>query len=308
MISLSTPVTLPAAQDVVEYGVPVLMLGSCFTENIGRSLADAFFDVDINPFGETYNPMSLCRILQRIESGVPFVEKELTEYGGLWHSMMHHGSFSAPTAEETLFNINSRLARAGEILSRKPVLILTLGTAYVYETADGVVNNCHKMPAGQFSRRRVSVGSITDAVCKALEKTDYSHLILTVSPIRHLRDGAHDNQLSKATLLLAAEQIAASAHDVTYFPAYEIVLDELRDYRFYADDLVHPSAVAEEYVFERFARTFMSQATIERMEQCRRVRQRLNHRFLHPGSAEAREFEAETKRMMERLGIKQQEN
>ena len=305
MLRLSTPVELPARQDTVSYTTPVLMLGSCFTDNIGQILKDAFFNVCVNPFGETYNPLSIAAILDRTTSGAPFEETDLVHHNGLWHSMMHHGSFSAPTKEETLLHINNSLSHAHKLTSLQPVLIITLGTAYVYEQNGIVVNNCHKMPGNLFTRRMLTIEEIAGLLADAINHVNYRHCILTVSPIRHLRDGAHANQVSKATLLLAAERLCQTLPRATYFPAYEIMLDELRDYRFYADNMTHPTPLASRYIFERFAQTFMSDATQQRMAQCQRLRQRLNHRALHPDSEEAKAFEQETRELAMQLGIAQ---
>ena len=308
MIQLATHTELPPQQNVVKYSVPILMIGSCFTNNIGNKLKEAFFDVDINPFGETYNPLSICAELDRLAAGNAFTKSEIEHHGGLWHSMMHHGEFSNASPQITLQNINNRLEAAASLLTRNPVIIITLGTAYAYERNGIVVNNCHKMPANNFTRRRLGIDEIADRLAASISKINYSHCILTVSPIRHLRDGAHDNQTSKATLLLAADKLVNGLPDTTYFPAYEIMLDELRDYRFYDEDMTHPTPLAVKYIFERFEQTFMDDHTRERMTKCQRLRQRINHRLMHPNTEEAKQFETETKKMAAQLGIKLEED
>jgi len=304
MIRLSTPVDIPRMQGLVSYDTPLLLLGSCFTENIGSRLSDLFFNADINPFGETYNPLSIMRIAQRIRSGEPFVADELVEYGGLWHSMMHHGIFSGTERNAVLDGINTRLEAAHqELMADNCVAVLTLGTAYVYECDGDVVNNCHKMPSSLFTRRRMSVEQTIDVLESAIGALGCRHTILTVSPVRHLRDGAHDNNISKGTLLLAVDDVVSRHDDVSYFPAYEVLLDELRDYRFYADDLAHPSAVAQDIIFGKFSESYMDASTRSRMELCGQLRERLNHRFLHPDSDQAREFRKKTEEMKKELGI-----
>ena len=262
----TTPVNAAKSDFEITHKSNIMLLGSCFAQNIGNRLKAYKFNICANPFGITYNPLSIATILQRTVTGEPFTAQspELVESGGLWHSLLHHSDFSRHTQEELLTSINGNLQEAHGRLLAMDVLIITFGTAYVYTRAcDGmVVNNCHKLPAGQFTRRLLSIEEIADAVGKALAPITASRpgvkIIFTVSPIRHLRDGAHDNQLSKATLLLAIERLQKRlGKSAAYFPSYEIVLDELRDYRFYAEDMAHPSPQAVEYIWEKFSDAYL---------------------------------------------------
>ena len=208
----------------------------------------------------------------------------LVEYDGLWHSMAHHGSFSRPTKEEAEEAVRNSIETMQKALAEATVVIVTFGTAWVYEwnQESGVKNqdqyvvaNCHKMPDSWFTRRRLSVEEIAAAWRPILEQYQDKHWIFTVSPIRHIKDGLHENQLSKATLLMAIERLTGEADPTAersysetilqakpvYFEAFEILLDELRDYRFYADDLVHPSSMAVQYIWERFVDTFCTNQT-----------------------------------------------
>ena len=237
----------------------LLLMGSCFATNIGTRLVEAKFACDVNPYGVLYNPMSISAALREALEGKVYRADDLQAYGGLWHSPMHHGDFSAPTAEEALERINTRLEALREELKGLDVLVATWGTAWVYEDAQTgrIVGNCHKRPERCFRRRRLAVEEVTDDWCDLVGRLRAANprlrVLLTVSPIRHLRDGLHANQLSKATLLLAADRLVEAMPDVVgYFPAYELLNDELRDYRFYAADMVHPSDVAVDYVWQRF--------------------------------------------------------
>ena len=259
-MKLQTIVDIPASPWKVGYEDKILMLGSCFSDEIGEQMKQRYLHVTCNPFGTLYNPLSIAQAIN-YKSQITNYELPLVEYDGLWHSMAHHGSFSRATkeeAEEAVTDSNETMQRA---LSEATVVIVTFGTAWVYEMNGEVVANCHKMPDSWFSRRRLSVEEIVATWKPILEQYQDKHWIFTVSPIRHIKDGLHENQLSKATLLMAVEAISHQHSAVSYFPSYEILLDELRDYRFYADDLVHPSSLAVKYIWERFVDTFCTPRT-----------------------------------------------
>jgi len=258
----------------------------------------------INPFGTQYNPLSIARTLSRILEGKPFEGEELIQHGGLYHSLLHHGAFSRVTSGETLEAINASLCAAHTQLPRLRYLLLTWGTSYVYrlrETGE-VVSNCHKLPERLFSRERVDVPTLlsvwTPLLRELLELQPGLQLILTVSPVRHLRDGAHANTLSKATLHLFTEELQRLFPDhVHYFPAYELVLDELRDYRFYAEDMAHPSTLTQRLVAERFAGWALDEPTLRAFAEAQRITSELRHRPLHAST------EAHTQRL-ERLAAR----
>lgn len=263
-----TKVELPSGLPPVHHAGRILLMGSCFAENIGRMLTENKFRIDINPFGILYNPFSVSVALAEILKGKIYKEEDLFMYKECWHSPMHHGSFSAPESESTLRNINARLQHAHRSVPELDWLILTLGTAYVYERKETnqVVSNCHKLPESYFNRRLLSTDEIvneyTSLITGMTARNSNLKILFTVSPIRHIRDGMHGNQLSKSTLLLAINRLQQLfPAQVFYFPSYEIVLDELRDYRFYADDMLHPSPLAICYLWERFADTFFSAET-----------------------------------------------
>jgi hypothetical protein len=281
----------------IDHAMPLLLMGSCFAEHIGRKLAGVKFHCDVNPFGVLYNPLSVSSALREIRRGKEYAAEDLFQHRDCWGSLMHHGSFSSPDREEALGQINGRLQAASRIVPALSTLMITWGTAWVYETVgEGrIVGNCHKLPDRCFTRRRLSVEEIVDdyrlLISEWLSVNPRLRLLFTVSPIRHPKDGLHGNQLSKATLLLAVEALqAAFPQSVFYFPAYEIMLDELRDYRFYADDMCHPSNLAVEYLWEKFDETYFSPATRSVMRRCEEIRRGVEHRPFQPQAAEYEAF------------------
>lgn len=290
----------------------VMLLGSCFAANMGTRLQEAKFRCDVNPYGVLYNPRSISAALREMLGGKEYAEEDLFQYRGLWHSPMHHGVFSSEKAEDTLESINRRLRSARETLKNGPdYLLITFGTAWVYEdkATGGIVANCHKLPEKNFVRRRLSVDEIVEDYTSLLSRMSARNpklkVLFTVSPIRHVRDGMHANQLSKATLLLAVDALQAAFRGmVYYFPAYELLLDELRDYRFYAEDMVHPSEVAVRYVWERFSRACFTAEALQIMEENENIRKALSHKPFYPASDEYKRFLGQIVLKIDRLNGK----
>lgn len=283
-MKLQTIVDIKPSEWKIGYEDTVLMLGSCFSDEIGRQMEERKMQVTCNPFGTLYNPLSIAQAIHMTE--LP----ELVEHDGLWHSMAHHGSFSRATREEAEKAVAESIETMQRALEEATVVIVTFGTAWVYELSaishqpSVIVGNCHKMPEKWFSRRRLTVEEIVEAWQPILAQYADKKWLFTVSPIRHVRDGLHENQVSKATLLMAVERLVESQKskvESRYFPSYEIVMDELRDYRFYADDLVHPSGMAVEYIWERFCETFCTSQTINAMHIAHKEWKFAHHRPLH---------------------------
>jgi hypothetical protein len=237
-----------------------------------------------------YNPASIASALHTAQS--PHHLTPIIHHNGLWHSFSHHGSFSCANKEQLLNACEQSRAQLREALQHATTVIITFGTAWVYEYEGQVVSNCHKIPANLFVRRRLTVDEIVSIWQPVLASMPDKHWIFTVSPIRHIKDGLHDNQLSKAVLLQSIEQLSQlSIAHCSYFPSYEIMLDELRDYRFYADDMLHPSPVAVEYIWQRFVDAYMTADTQNEMRTLHQLWRDRHHRFLHPESDEARSFQ-----------------
>lgn len=280
-----TIVDLPGNMPTISHQDEILLLGSCFSEHIGDYLTRAKFRCDVNPFGILYNPQSILVALQQILAGKEYTASDLFCSDGIYRSFMHHSSFASACCNEVLDRINTRIRKAHERLPDIHYLMLTLGTSWVFTSKEkgNVVSNCHKIPADAFERKRLGVEEIVSTYTSLIEDiraiNPNCKLLFTLSPIRHLKDGAHGNQLSKSILLLAVDQLQRLfPGQVFYFPAYEIVLDELRDYRFYADDMTHPSSVAVAYVWERFSTTFFSEETQSIVKECLKINKSLLHK------------------------------
>ena len=304
-----TPVELPSGLPLLTQSDELLLMGSCFATNMGALLADAKFRPDINPFGVLYNPLSVSAALREVAAGKIYTEEDLFFFRECWHSPMHHGDFSSPSAEEALQRINTRLQAAHARIHQLECLLLTFGTSWVYEQTGHIVANCHKQPESVFTRRQLSVQEIvsdyTSLFSGLIARNPKLKVIFTVSPIRHVRDGMHANQLSKAILLLAIDQLqAAFPEHVFYFPAYELLLDELRDYRFYADDMVHPSPQAVRYVWEKFVQTCLSEDALEIMQESENINKALSHKPFHPESEEYKRFLGQIVLKIDRLNQK----
>ena len=276
----------------------LLVMGSCFAEHIGGRLEHMKFRTMVNPYGVLYNPLSIAEGLSRLLECRLFSEKELYEFpDGGWNTWLHHSRYSHPDKDEALAVINEGVERASHRLADADVLLLTFGTSWVYRLADTgeVIGNCHKVPERRFVRQRLSVQEIVGALAEVLHcVTDVNprvKLVLTVSPVRHLKDGLHGNQLSKSTLLLAVDELCRRFPDrCYYFPAYEIVMDELRDYRFYSEDMAHPSKQAADYVWECFVEHCIAPDARHFMQQWEKVLSALSHRPFRPQSEQYREF------------------
>ena len=273
MMKLQTPVADEPCKVGISYEDKIMMLGSCFTDNIGRQLVDYGFDVCVNPFGTLYNPVSILRSVERLISGTPFTAEDCVQIGAgdtRWCSFSHHTSFARASREEFLEHANMALKAAHEHFLSCSKVIITLGTSWCFrhKESDAIVSNCLKHPASEFFRERLSAAEVTEALRRIVELCCESsagvcpkQFIFTVSPIRHFKDGAHGNQISKSALLIGIDDLLAGLpadlsmnpfYFADYFPAYEIVMDELRDYRFYAEDMCHPTQQTVDYIRERF--------------------------------------------------------
>lgn len=281
-----TEVQIPEFAWKTGYQTPNLFMGSCFTENVGEKMAALKYPADINPFGILYNPVSVACGLRFLLQKKEFTENDLIQHDGLWHSFFHHSRFSSPDLEETLNAMNSRIEASATFLKNAGFLFLTFGTAWVYEykSTGQTVSNCHKIPEKEFRRFRLTPGEIVEEYRQLLsdiwEFNPKIKVIFTVSPIRHWKDGAIENQRSKATLLLAADQLVRGfgENSCNYFPAYEIVMDELRDYRFYGEDMIHLSNAAVNHIWEKFQNSLIEKESRDISEEVKKIISAMNHR------------------------------
>jgi len=291
-----TKVEIPLSDIKISFEDHIMTLGSCFAENIGKKMENVYFDTDINPFGVLFNPVSIRKSIELLVQNRTFTKDDIFEYRSLWQSFSHSSLFTDSTSEGCLNKINSRLNTAREFLRDTKIILITFGTAWVFEEKKSwrVVSNCHKLPASEFTRRRLTVDEIVDDYKTLIQKIQVVlpnlQIIFSVSPIRHWKDGAHENNISKSTLLLAIDELQKEIENVLYFPAYEIQMDELRDYRFYAADMLHPSEVAVDYIWNRFSDTYFSSQTVELKKRLEKLNSDISHIPIHPDSAEYKSF------------------
>ena len=266
-----------------------LFIGSCFAENIGNKLVATKIPTSVNPTGILYNPLSICKSIKNALADKKYGDDDVFFSGGTWNSFDFHSRFSNPDKATCIDGINVATETFAHEIRKADVMFVTFGTAFVYELVDGkVVCNCHKQPENRFVRRLLSPQEIVESWSECIkilaEVNPKLRIIFTVSPIRHWRDGAHQNQISKSTLHLAINELNILFPRTGYFPAYEIVMDELRDYRFYTADMVHPSDVAVQYIWERFGEVFFSEKTKVNIARIGKVIAAANHRPTNPQS------------------------
>lgn len=284
-----TQIDLPKHLAPISPQDQVMFTGSCFAENIGSEMASCKFTCSVNPFGVLYNPASIRLCFQELQDDFP-VEDFLFESNGLWHSWLHDSSFNRDSRQECLAHLQRTLRETREQLRRCHTLFLTFGTSHAYQLKDSrtIVGNCHKQPSRLFEEiildtdRCAKETETIVALCRQINPQ--IRIILTVSPYRYAKYGFHGNQLSKATLLLATDRVCRNHPECFYFPAYEIVLDELRDYRFYKEDMLHPSAQAVTYIWECFQQTFFTPSTLSFLKEWKEIRQGMAHKPVQPES------------------------
>lgn len=277
-------------REIIDYSSKILLVGSCFAENIYRYLQDRKYDALLNPCGITYNPISIARSIMLGIGKEDLQESRLHEVSQMHYNFDFHGSFSHPDVRLHREKLEKTLTTTRDFVPAD-VLIISLGTAFVYKhLASGrYVNNCHKLPQSEFDKVLLSPAQIVEVLLEVI--TSYrasaptSKVILTVSPVRHIRDGIIENNRSKAAVTLAVMELEQQISDCYYFPSYELLLDDLRDYRYYADDMVHPSGQAVEYIVQIFEEQYLSQKDSELRTKVMKVRQMLSHRLLFPESA-----------------------
>lgn len=304
-MKLTTPIFIPKSDVSIEHQTPVLLIGSCFAENIGSKLLNNKFNVNINPNGIIFNPISVVNSLKRVFENREYIGIDLKEHNKKWFSFKHHSSFSSFDKEECLAEMNISLSDAHSHIKKTNTIFITFGSAWVYEFKDaGIVANCHKIPNKQFTKRLLSVKEIIAAFDTIKDVLKNYNVVFTVSPVRHTKDGLHENNLSKATLLLVVNNLVTQNENYTYFPAYELVIDELRDYRFYKNDLVHPTDLAVNYVWEKFSTSYFNESTTKLLTEIEKVKTAANHKPFNFESDEHQNFIQKQIQFIENLAKK----
>ena len=307
MDKFHTRVSIPESAVKISYQTKSLLMGSCFADSIGKIMSGYKFPVLLNPFGTLFNPISIGNNIGHLISGNEFTPANLNFHDGLWFSFSHYTVFAHPHRDTCLSAINRSLSLAAGWLKQCDFLLLTFGTARIFEFKEtgNIVANCHKFPADSFTPRLSEPAEIVshyDAVLRNLKQFNPAiRIIFTLSPVRHWSDGAENNQLSKSILHYSIHEILKRHANTSYFPAYEIFMDELRDYRFYAADMLHPSDQGSQYIWERFADTWLDELSKKIMAGVTAILKAAGHRPLHSESTNHKKFKQNTLRQIEHL-------
>jgi hypothetical protein len=301
---LSTTISISKSNSPIDYQSKMVLMGSCFAENIGNKFQYFKFNTLVNPFGIIFNSVSIEKMIERVVLQKTFSKEDIFYHNERWHSYEVHSELSHPDSEVVLRNLNQILSDTQKQLQQATHIIFTYGTSWVYRhiETNAIVANCHKVPQKQFTKELLSI----DRIQKSIQNTIFlietlnpkCNFIFTVSPVRHLKDGFVENQVSKAHLIAAIHDNLKTEHlelNTDYFPSYEIMMDELRDYRFYADDMIHPSSMAIDYIWERFTATQIDANAIATMELVQTIQKGLAHRPFNPNSESHQKFEANLK-------------
>jgi lysophospholipase L1-like esterase len=296
-MQFSTKVPIPKSNNPIDYQSKIVLLGSCFAENIGDRFQHFKFQNSVNPFGIIFNPVSIEKLVSRVVNQQNFTEKDIFFDNDLWHCYEVHSEVSHSDKEVLLVHLNQLLESTNNQITKSTHIIITYGTSWVYKlkTSNEVVANCHKVPQNQFDKEILSVATIENSIQNTINLIQKINpdcqIIFTVSPVRHLKDGFVENQRSKAHLISAIQQILNSKSlFLNYFPSYEILLDELRDYRFYAEDMLHPNPTAIDYIWERFTATHIAETCLPIMAEVDTIQKAVAHRPFHPNTESHQKF------------------
>lgn len=306
-MNLQTQIPLSPKEPQIDYDSNVLLLGSCFTENIGGKLDYFKFQNVQNPFGIIFNPVSIENLVFRALHEEDFSENDVFQHNGLWHSFEVHSLFSAVEKDDLLSQLNAQLKVFKKQLIESSHIILTLGSAWVYHhiTSDSIVANCHKVPQKAFNKELLSAEIISKSLGHIVEEVSNLNpeitFIFTVSPVRHIKDGFEENTLSKSHLLSAVHHVKTLTENIHYFPSYELMMDELRDYRFYKNDMLHPNETAIQYIWERFKHVWISSKTEDTQKEVEYIMKGLSHKSFNPKSEEHKTFKKQLQTKMEKL-------
>lgn len=303
-MKLQTQIPLKSQPNSIKYESDVFLMGSCFVENIGEKLHFYKFKAEVNPFGIIFHPQAIETLLQRVVSEKAYTEKDIFFWNERWHCFEVHSNLSNVSKEEILKNLNETLENTKRCVINSSHLIFTLGTAWGYELKETGhwVANCHKVPQKAFQKKIASVPSIEKSINQVLELTKKLNpdatVIFTVSPVRHIKDGFVENQRSKAHLITAVQNVLEKEQNAHYFPSYELMMDELRDYRFYAEDMIHPNKTAVTYIWEKFEEVWISSTTEETMKTVEQVQQGMAHR---PFNAESNDYKKFQEKLQQKI-------
>jgi hypothetical protein len=295
-MQFTTKIPIQKHKKPITYESKIMALGSCFSENMSEKFNYFKFQNETNPFGIIFNPDSIEKLVNRIVNKIEFTEKDIFFHNDLWHCYEVHSELSNPNKEEFLSTLNGLISSTNKQINSLTHLIITYGTSWVYSNIESneIVANCHKVPQKQFTKEILSIETIEKSIqntIQLIQKVNPNcNFIFTVSPVRHIKDGFIENQRSKSHLISAIHSINQQPTTNNYFPSYEIMMDELRDYRFYAEDMLHPNQIAIDYIWERFSENYISVESQKVMEEADSIQKSLLHRSFNPNSESHKKF------------------
>jgi len=290
----------------IDFTDKILLIGSCFSDNLGEKLRHFKFDVRINPNGTLFNPVSISKALSSYIACKSYNPDDLFFHDDLWKSWDHHSQFSHREQNEILRTINTSIQETHHLLKRSSWLIITLGSAWVYEKENGsVVANCHKVPTDKFRKRLLTAletkAMLADCIHELTSFNPSIRILFTISPVRHLRDGFIENNRSKAVLIQAVHDLLEEKNNIMYFPAYEFIIDDLRDYRFYAEDMVHPNYMATDYVWEKFRWSCINDRSLFYFKDINLINAAKAHKPFQPDTAAHQQFREKKYNLVKKL-------
>ena len=298
--------------DIITYQDKVCFLGSCFAENISSYFERLRFQTQKNPFGILYHPTAIQKIIETALN-TEVLDDQVFNHDGVWSHFIAHSALSSPDKEKLKSNLSNAKKQTKTTLKESDFIFISLGTAWVYKhiEKDLIVNNCHKLPQKQFEKYLMTLSEVNESIAQIIQNirqiNSQAKLIFTLSPVRHLKDGFVENQRSKSTLHLAIQNVIEQHKKTYYFPSYELLLDDLRDYRYYKDDFVHPNALALKYIWSKFKESFFNKNTLKLIDEVENINKRLNHRAFNPDSKASMAFKDKTENMIKALKTKHPE-
>lgn len=310
-MEFTTKIPIPKSNHPIDYHSNILSLGSCFAENMGEKFQYFKFQVTTNPFGIIFNPVSIENLIARAANKQQFTDNDVFFHNELWHCFEVHSDLSSVTKEELLENLNQRIDSLHYQITHSTHCIMTYGTSWVYrhKKTNQIVANCHKVPQNQFDKVILSIVTVQESISNTMQLIQKinpnCHFMFTVSPVRHLKDGFVENQRSKAHLIAAIHTIpSVELGTHTYFPSYEIMMDELRDYRFYAQDMLHPNAVAVDYIWERFIEATIAPKVYSVMKEVETIQKGLAHKPFNPLTENHQKFHHNLQQQIKELTLR----
>jgi|SRR5690554_160843 len=303
MTQFRTQVPVNKYEFSLDYNSEVFSIGSCFAENISRKLTYFKLKNHVNPFGILFHPLAIQKILEKTLQQIPFTEDDVFFHNELWHCFDVHSEFSSADKNQLLEQLNRELSETKKALENSTHIIITLGTSWVYQynLTGEIVANCHKVSQKEFTKKLLSSERITESLERIISLFSDKKIIFTISPVRHIKDGFFENNVSKSTLFVALQQVLSE--NVNYFPSYEIVMDELRDYRFFSEDMLHPNQIAIDYIWERFAENYFCENALKTFKEIDAIQKALNHKPFNPNTQAHKKFVESTQKRIEKLGV-----